>query len=230
MKTMQKIPLFPIDYKKMGEYLHNHADAFKTLLEEMIKDSSNLNRPDYVLAYYCMSFTKGFMATLGCDGYLSDLLKKEQYDQLLKDANQILSINPLCCPALSRAWIACQRSNKSEAETKHYSERLMNILEAINFTGDGTEQNPFYVTCLADEYEFMQQYLDLWDYEKHELVHDEKHICDKFSLKNLSGQYARYEIYFEISRGLQVEQEIAELEKMDQESQKKAQANDNPKA
>ena len=76
----------------------------------------------------------------------------------------------------------------------------------------------------------MQQYLDLWDYEKHEMVHDEKHICDKFTLKNLSGQYARYEIYFEISRGLQVEQEIAELEKMDQENQKKAQANDNPKA
>ena len=67
-------------------------------------------------------------------------------------------------------------------------------------TGLGNEEYPFCVTTVSDEYEFMRNYLELYEYEEQALIGS----CDVFTLKETSEYYSDKKIYFDATRPLEI--------------------------
>ena len=88
----------------------------------------------------------------------------------------------------------------SEDEAYLYFDRAMRIYNTIAMTGLGDEEYPFCVTSVADEYEFMRNYLELYEYESQALVG----VCDVFTLKETSEYYSDKKIYFDATRPLEM--------------------------
>ena len=117
-----------------------------------------------------------------------------------------MAVNPLNLRALDRAGmciallIESGDTSYSKDEAKLYFNRAMRIYNTIAMTGLGDEEYPFCVTSVADEYEFMRNYLELYEYESQALVG----VCDVFTLKETSEYYSDKKIYFDATRPLEM--------------------------
>ena len=161
-----------------------------------------------ILAYYGQSyFTPMTELVEGRD--LDKLYNEKKYEECLAGAKELLKKNPVSLKALSNAVFSITRMLKDSTNTvsvtieegQAYYNRMMMILNTIATTGDGTKENPFYVTAVSDEYLFLRYYLDIWEIESQALVGH----CDLLELKGKSDYYDRPQIYFEITRVLEIE-------------------------
>ena len=94
----------------------------------------------------------------------------------------------------------------SRDEARAHYQRMHRILNTIAKTGEGTEEKPFYVTAVSDEYLFMRHYLEIQNRGKQYMT--EK--FDVFELEETSKYYSRPKLYFEITRVLEIEKSLFE--------------------
>ena len=85
----------------------------------------------------------------------------------------------------------------------------MRLYNTIASTGRGTAEEPFSVTSVGDEYSFINYYLDIWKIKGQSLVNVGKNKvpCDVIHLNEKSEYWEEPDIYFEISRVLQLERQ-----------------------
>ena len=80
------------------------------------------------------------------------------------------------------------------------------LLEAIYYSGNGSQEYPYKVTCVDDEYTFMSQGLDLPRPTNQSLTKDGH---DMFKLPaHSSTLYTGQEIHFDATRILELEQNL----------------------
>ncbi len=190
-----------VDFKTVKEEANNHPEDIATLIESVARLDTTLSVEKIAMAYFCSSYSSNYLKASNMERTLYDLRNKKDYENLLLKSNEVLRINPLNCTALSTAMYACIALKKTDNEKDYYTKRLSNILYAISRTGDGSKEYPFYVTSVADEYMLMQYWFNLWEYKQQSLIDH----CDKFDLKKSSELYKDKEIYFEITRVLEIE-------------------------
>jgi tetratricopeptide (TPR) repeat protein len=166
---------------------------------------TTLTYNDRIIAFYGQSLlSNGKEAALVDD--MSKLYSQKDYVNALGKAREALAINPLNLRALDRAGmciallIESGDTSYSKDEAKQYFNRAMRIYNTIAMTGLGDEEYPFCVTSVADEYEFMRNYLELYEYESQALVG----FCDVFTLKETSEYYSDKKIYFDATRPLEM--------------------------
>ena len=137
---------------------------------------------------------------------LSNVNDERQRELDLIKAKEALAVNPLHLRALERAGMCIALlidsgdTSYSMDEAYLYFDRAMRIYNTIAMTGLGDEEYPFCVTSVADEYEFMRNYLELYEYESQALVG----VCDVFTLKETSEYYSDKTIYFDATRPLEM--------------------------
>lgn len=190
-----------VDFKTVKEEANNHPEDIATLIESVARLDTTLSVEKIAMAYFCSSYSSNYLKASNMERALYDLRNKKDYENLLLKSNEVLRINPLNCTALSTAMCACIALKKTDNEKDYYTKRLSNILYAISRTGDGSKEYPFYVTSVADEYLLMQYWFNLWEYKQQSLIKN----CDKIDLKKTSELYSNKEIYFEITRVLEIE-------------------------
>lgn len=129
-----------------------------------------------------------------------------------------LELNPLCLGALYNVTMLMFRSIEDNAsggvrytvdEVNQYAARAAKLLRLIESTGNGTEEHPFAVTRVEDEYLLMNVILKIKTSAQY-LVTKTKPPCDVFDVGKTSEAYHRDKIHFDITRVLEIEKELFE--------------------
>ena len=206
----QERELLPVDWQLIRKEVKDNPQYIKDLVARLSanKLDTTLTYQERILAFYGQSFlTNDEEETLISEMF--NQKKQGEMEKCLTTAKKVLSINPLHLQALDMVAqtlyaMAKDSIRGTEVEdAKPYLNRAMRIFNTIAKTGDGSEEHPFYVTKVSDEYCFMRYYLDLWDYKTQEATS----CCDVFTLNGTSDYYNQPKIYFEITR-------VYELERM----------------
>ena len=204
----QERELLPVDWQLIRKEVKDNPQHIKDLVARLsaTKLDTTLTYQERILAFYGQSFlTNDEEETLISEMF--NQKKQGEMEKCLTTAKKVLSINPLHLQALDMIAQTLYdmakdsiRGTKVE-DAKPYLNRAMRIFNTIAKTGDGSEEHPFYVTKVSDEYCFMRYYLDLWDYKTQEATS----CCDVFTLNRTSNYYSQPKIYFEITRVYELE-------------------------
>lgn len=202
--------IIPVDWEEMQKVADNDPQRIKDLVSRLSANEIDtmMTWNERKLAYFGQSYITP-MTELVEGRDLDKLFNEKKYEECLKGAKKLLKKNPVSLKALSNAAFSIASMVKDSAnyvnvsidEGQAYYNRMMMILNTIATTGDGTKENPFYVTAVSDEYLFLHYYLDIWKIESQALVGH----CDLLELKKKSDYYDRPQIYFEITRVLEIE-------------------------
>ena len=137
---------------------------------------------------------------------MNEAYRAGRYAEALALAEEVLAINPVHAEALFKAAYAIAGMLESGDESRTRDEgqlfynRGIRAQGAIAWTGNGSEEHPFCVTKVSDEYCFMRYYLELWRYDAQRLVG----TCDVFDLTESSEYYTAPQIWFDASRPLEI--------------------------
>lgn len=199
--------IISMDWDVVKEIVKEDPDDVRELVSRLSAPTldTTLTYNDRIIAFYGQSLlSNGKEAALVDD--MSKLYSQKDYVNALGKAREALAINPLNLRALDRAGmciallIESGDTSYSKDEAKQYFNRAMRIYNTIAMTGLGDEEYPFCVTSVEDEYEFMRNYLELYEYESQALVG----FCDVFTLKETSEYYSDKKIYFDATRPLEM--------------------------
>ena len=199
--------IISMDWDVVKDIVREDPDDVRELVSRLSAPTldTTLTYNDRIIAFYGQSLlSDGREAALVDD--MSELFSKDDYANALIKAKEALAVNPLNLRALDRAGmciallIESGDTSYSKDEAKLYFNRAMRIYNTIAMTGLGDKEYPFCVTSVADEYEFMRNYLELYEYESQSLIG----ICDVFTLKETSEYYSDKKIYFDATRPLEM--------------------------
>lgn len=207
--------IIPVDWKEVQKVAEENPQQIKQLVSRLSANEidTTMTWNERILAYYGQSYlTPKTEIEAGLD--LDKLLKENKYEECLAGAKELLKKNPVSLKALSNALYATmyllRDSTKQDVisrdEARAHYHRMHRILNTIAKTGDGTEEKPFYVTAVSDEYLFMRHYLEIQNRSKQYMT--EKY--DVFELEETSKYYSRPKLYFEITRVLEIEKSLFE--------------------
>ena len=208
----QERELHPVNWKLIRKEVKDNPQHVKDLVMRLsaAKLDTTLTYQDRILAFYGQSFLSNDEE----DAMRVNMDKQKEQgllEECLATAKKMLDINPLNLKALNTAGHvlyamakdSMRYSDVTIEDAKPYFMREMRIYNTIAMTGDGSEDYPFYVTKVSDEYCFMRHYLELWEYKSQTATAR----CDVFDLAESSKYYSQPKIYFEITR-------VYELERM----------------
>lgn len=198
--------IITVDWDTIKKIVKESPDGVRDLVRRLSAPTldTTLTYNDRVVAFYGQSLLSNGREELQV-GDMSRLFAKKDFANALAKAKEALEINPLNLQALDRAGtcIALLRESGDESysvdEAKQYFSRAMRIYNTIAMTGLGDAEYPFCVTTVADEYEFMRNYLELYEIEGQALVG----YCDVFTLGEASEYYSDKKIYFDATRPLE---------------------------
>lgn len=199
--------IISMDWDVVKDIVKEAPDDVKQLVSRLSAPTidTTLTYSDRIIAFYGQSLISN-----GSEDALVDeverLFSDNKYADALVKAREALAINPLNLVALDRAgtsialMIKSGDTSYSKDEAMQYFNRAMRIYNTIAMTGLGNKEYPFCVTTVSDEYEFMRNYLDLYEYEGQALIG----FCDVFTLKETSEYYSDKKIYFDATRPLEM--------------------------
>ena len=204
----------PVDWESIKSEAQNNPQHIKDLVARLAADQldTTLTWQERILAFYGQSYLTKDREELETRK-LRDLLKKGQLDECLAAAKHALETNPLNIDALRAAGSALQNMSQdptkwpdvTEKDASIYFKRTFRIYNTIAMTGDGSAKYPFAVTKISDEYNFMRNYLELNGFAGQQLLAVDNVMCDKFKLNATSQYYGQDEIYFDVTRVLEIE-------------------------
>ena len=198
--------IITMDWDVVKGVVKEYPDVVKQLVTRLSAPTLDtaLTFHDRIIAFYGQSLIS--------DGQEEELVdeasrqfSKKNYAEALVKAREALTINPLNLVALDRAgrcialMIESGDTSCNPDEARQYFNRAMRIYNTIAMTGVGNKEYPFCVTTVADEYEFMRNYLELYEYKEQALIG----LCDVFTLKETSEYYSEEKIYFDATRPLE---------------------------
>ena len=127
-----------------------------------------------------------------------DTLYTEKKMNLMYDkAKEFRQDNPVSLKLLLYL-IKVTSTLQKKGELQSYIEKYKNLVAAILSSGDGkSQQTPFYVICINDEYQLLQNVFDVKKINSQSLIKG----CDLMKFE-YSPYYNGTEIYFNISRSL----------------------------
>ena len=210
--AQEKNAFTPVDWKEVRKVAENDPQQIKNLVARMASSETDttMTWEERILAYFGQSFLTP-MTEISEGTALDKLLNEGKYVECLAGAKELLKKNPVSLKALSNAIYAMfhmfrdsTNHDISRDEARNYYFRMHNILNTIAKTGDGTEEQPFYVTAVSDEYVFMRHYLEI---NKRKGQYITGHF-DVFELEETSKHFSHPKLFFEITRVLEIEKDM----------------------
>ena len=186
-----------------------HVQQLVDILINVDADTT-LTADDKILAVYGRTYLNN-----GRDMFMElDMSKARnegKFDVAATLADKVLASNPLNTNAIVSKIYHFRKLSTTEPDKswmlsdslKVYSVRLSRILDTIFMTGDGSKEHPFSVTTVGDEYNFLYFFLGLLEVNSQMLIDK----CDRLVLGKTNDVYSSPEIYFDITRVLEIERE-----------------------
>ena len=186
-----------------------HVQQLVDILINVDADTT-LTAEDKILAVYGRTYlNKGRDLLMEFD--MSKARNEGKFDKAAAIADKVLASNPLNTNAIVSKIYHFRKLSTTEPDKswmlsdslKVYSVRLSRILDTIFMTGDGSKEHPFSVTTVGDEYNFLYFFLGLLEVNSQMLIDK----CDRLVLGKTNDVYSSPEIYFDITRVLEIERE-----------------------
>ena len=204
-------PITPVDWDYIRTEVEHNPQRVKALVERMalLRMDSTMTSQDRILAFFGQSYISCGEEMNVCRD-MKDSLRCRNMEVVSELADSILKVNPLSLDALigklsyyldldnnhpDRSWSV-------EEDVKKTLLRIELILNTIAMTGDGSKIHPFAVTCVADEYNFIRYYLQISNIKGQAFLGD----TDRISLGESNEFYKEKNVYFDITRCLELEQ------------------------
>ncbi|MBR5042906.1 MAG: DUF4919 domain-containing protein [Bacteroidales bacterium] len=190
--------IYPVNWKEIKDAAKKRPDEIKALAARLAAPEfdKDLTMQEMILAFYGMGVLSG-IAGQDCTREAEKKYQDGDFAGAYKEATAVLEDNCLSLRALLYAGFSCDELAKAGTpvgDSKEYFSRAIRLFNTIASTGYGDKDHPFCVTTVADEYDFMRYYLNLWKYASQALTSNN---CDKFVLSEQSQYYSDKEIYFD---------------------------------
>ena len=190
--------IYPVDWKKIKAAAKSRPDEIREIAAKLADPErlDEVSLQEAILGFYGMAVLSG----LSVENTVMDAVKLYNggnFADAFNKAKAALEKNCLNIRALLYAGFSAEALAKSGVivgNPKDYINCAAILMGVIAETGYGDRDHPFCVTSVADEYDFMRFYLDLWKYDEQALV---DYCLDKFILSEPSPAYPDKEIYFD---------------------------------
>ena len=199
--------IHPVDWKELKTLVKEEPERVRELVRRIStpQRDTTLTYPDQIIAYFGQSLltndseerlVHAMDQAYSEENYAEALAQAEKEMQAMGD--EYVSIR--AAYAIANMREAGDESHAHEEGQGYYS-RAIRLLDTIAATGYGSEEHPFHVTKIADEYLFMGHYLELDAFGRQSLVD----CCDVFELGKGNRLYPDSVIYFDATRVLELE-------------------------
>ena len=204
---------YRITWSEISALVENNPDSIKSLIDRAALGDTTLRTKELLVAYMGKSFfgTSPFSESRDARSALNE----DKIDSAMVLIEQAIKRNPLSlsnnyyyvvCALTQNPQISDYQAMQQDENLKLAVARFNLLLEAIYYSGNGSQEYPYKVTCVDDEYTFMSQGLDLPRPTNQSLTKDGH---DMFKLPaHSSTLYTGQEIHFDATRILQLEQNL----------------------
>jgi len=195
-----------INYDEVKLKIENKQSEFyyPKLLTRFNEFDETLTIEEYALIYYGFTYQNEYLNRQPDEKVIKELLKKEDYKQLVIECKKILTQNPVSLSANNNLGYALFKLGKDETEWGKYQKRYRALRKVIVYSGNGLScETAFKVIYVSDEYNMLYSYFDVETINKQTL----DGLCDKFDILP-TKYYLSKTIYFDISRKLIKQQEL----------------------
>lgn len=204
---------YRITWSEISALVENNPDSIKSLIDRTALGDTTLRTKELLVAYMGKSFFGASPFSESRDA--RSALNEEKIDSAMVLIEQAIKRNPLSlsnnyyyvvCALAQNPQISDYQAMQQDENLKLAVTRLNQLLKAIYYSGNGSQEYPYKVTCVDDEYTFMSQGLDLPRPTNQSLTKDGH---DMFKLPaHSSTLYTGQEIHFDATRILQLEQNL----------------------
>lgn len=204
---------YRITWSEISALVENNPDSIKSLIDRTALGDTTLRTKELLVAYMGKSFFGASPFSESRDA--RSALNEEKIDSAMVLIEQAIKRNPLSlsnnyyyvvCALTQNPQISDYQAMQQDENLKLAVARFNLLLEAIYYSGNGSQEYPYKVTCVDDEYTFMSQGLDLPRPTNQSLTKDGH---DMFKLPaHSSTRYTGLEIHFDATRILQLEQNL----------------------
>ncbi len=174
-------------------YYNSLMEKFKTreTIDEM------LSPEEVAIVYYGYAFHPdygGSMQDVLNQITIADLIKKEEYMEAIKTCKEILEIHPVSISTIKTLFdLMYEHDPASRPDYQSYLLRYVMIMTAIGLSGDGSEEHPYVVITIPDEYVFMS-FIELPKFKTR------GGVGEKLDMFVFDGDEGEYKVWFDISR------------------------------
>ena len=204
---------YRITWSEISALVENNPDSIKSLIDRAVLGDTTLRTKELLVAYMGKSFFGASPFSESRDA--RSALNEEKIDSAMVLIEQAIKRNPLSlsnnyyyvvCALAQNPQISDYQAMQQDENLKLAVTRFNQLLKAIYYSGNGSQEYPYKVTCVDDEYTFMSQGLDLPRPTNQSLTKDGH---DMFKLPaHSSTLYTGQEIHFDATRILQLEQNL----------------------
>lgn len=204
---------YRITWSEISALVENNPDSIKSLIDRAALGDTTLRTKELLVAYMGKSFFGASPFSESRDA--RSALNEDKIDSAMVLIEQAIKRNPLSlsnnyyyvvCALSQNPQISDYQAMQQDENLKLAVARFNLLLEAIYYSGNGSQEYPYKVTCVDDEYTFMSQGLDLPRPTNQSLTKDGH---DMFKLPaHSSTLYTGQEIHFDATRILQLEQNL----------------------
>ena len=204
---------YRITWSEISALVENNPDSIKSLIDRTALGDTTLRTKELLVAYMGKSFFGASPFSESRDA--RSALNEDKVDSAMVLIEQAIKRNPLSlsnnyyyvvCALTQNPQISDYQAMQQDENLKLAVARFNLLLEAIYYSGNGSQEYPYKVTCVDDEYTFMSQGLDLPRPTNQSLTKDGH---DMFKLPaHSSTLYTGQEIHFDATRILQLEQNL----------------------
>ena len=204
---------YRITWSEISALVENNPDSIKSLIDRAVLGDTTLRTKELLVAYMGKSFFGASPFSESRDA--RSALNEEKIDSAMVLIEQAIKRNPLSlsnnyyyvvCALAQNPQISDYQAMQQDENLKLAVTRFNQLLKAIYYSGNGSQEYPYKVTCVDDEYTFMSQGLDLPRPTNQSLTKDGH---DMFKLPaHSSTLYTGQEIHFDATRILELEQNL----------------------
>ena len=204
---------YRITWSEISTLVENSPDSIKSLIDRAALGDTTLRTKELLVAYMGKSFFGA--SPFGESRDARSALNEDNIDSAMVLIEQAIKRNPLSlsnnyyyvvCALAQNPQISDYQAMQQDENLKLAVTRFNLLLSAIYYSGNGSQEYPYKVTCVDDEYTFMSQCLDLPRPTNQSLTKDGH---DMFKLPaHSSTRYTGQEIYFDATRILELEQNL----------------------
>ena len=204
---------YRITWSEISALVENNPDSIKSLIDRAVLGDTTLRTKELLVAYMGKSFFGASPFSESRDA--RSALNEEKIDSAMVLIEQAIKRNPLSlsnnyyyvvCALAQNPQISDYQAMQQDENLKLAVTRFNQLLKAIYYSGNGSQEYPYKVTCVDDEYTFMSQGLDLPRPTNQSLTKD-GHDMFKLPPHSLT-RYTGLEIHFDATRILQLEQNL----------------------
>ena len=204
---------YRITWSEISALVENNPDSIKSLIDRAVLGDTTLRTKELLVAYMGKSFFGASPFSESRDA--RSALNEDNIDSAMVLIEQAIKRNPLSlsnnyyyvvCALAQNPQISDYQAMQQDDNLKLAVTRFNLLLSAIYYSGNGSQEYPYKVTCVDDEYTFMSQGLDLPRPTNQSLTKDGH---DMFKLPaHSSTLYTGQEIHFDATRILELEQNL----------------------